>query len=241
MFKIHRQETTINRRIKTKGTAFTLIELLVVVAIISLLVSILIPSLARSRENARSVVCRSNLAQWARALLMYQQDSNGVVPYEDRPDPTDPFQKGRLCWYDAVDRYLKTTKASVGVKICPTVERDAPNSIEGYRMNSKLAETTLASPYYRPYRKIDSLKRPYETVMLFDADVGGETISLKGRWRITKDDVNYRHNNATNILFVAGNIENTKRRSLFERSRNNSPVIWQPADLGPWDPDPRAE
>jgi len=59
---------------------FTLIELLVVVAIIALLVSILLPSLARAREGARTTLCLANLKQMANATVMYTLDHKGMMP-----------------------------------------------------------------------------------------------------------------------------------------------------------------
>jgi prepilin-type N-terminal cleavage/methylation domain-containing protein len=218
--------------------AFTLIELLVAVAIITLLIGMLLPSLARSREAARCVVCKGHFSEWSKAMLMYTQQFNGSLPYENRPDPANPLENGRVCWFDAADRYFKTTEADPAVKVCPTVRRDDPNRLEGYRMNSKLAEVRPESPYHRPFRKVDSLKVPHATVLLFDGDVGGQVISFKGRWRIRNDDVNYRHNVSTNMLFAAGNIETVQRRPLLKRSENNTSIVWQPADMGPWDPDP---
>jgi prepilin-type N-terminal cleavage/methylation domain-containing protein/prepilin-type processing-associated H-X9-DG protein len=55
---------------------FTLIELLVVVAIIALLISILLPSLRQAREQARRVVCGSDLHQLVLAALEYTHENN---------------------------------------------------------------------------------------------------------------------------------------------------------------------
>ena len=63
---------------KRKG--FTLIELLVVIAIISLLVSILLPSLSRAKDAALSVVCLSNMKAIGMAYVYYREDHNGRGP-----------------------------------------------------------------------------------------------------------------------------------------------------------------
>jgi prepilin-type N-terminal cleavage/methylation domain-containing protein len=54
--------------------AFTLIELLVVVAIISLLVAILLPSLGKARERSKATSCLSNLRQMGIMYRTYLQD-----------------------------------------------------------------------------------------------------------------------------------------------------------------------
>jgi prepilin-type N-terminal cleavage/methylation domain-containing protein/prepilin-type processing-associated H-X9-DG protein len=64
---------------RTAG-GFTLIELLVVIAIISLLVSILLPSLQKARELTRSTVCLTNLRAMSSAIAgMYAQDHDGYL------------------------------------------------------------------------------------------------------------------------------------------------------------------
>lgn len=65
-------------RIRTK--AFTLIELLVVVAVISLLLSVLVPTLDRAKEGGKRAVCLQNTRTLAMATLNYCQDNDGFFP-----------------------------------------------------------------------------------------------------------------------------------------------------------------
>lgn len=65
---------------RSQRNGFTLIELLVVVAIIALLISILMPSLQRARQQAQKAACLSNQKNIITACAQYaNEDSSGVL------------------------------------------------------------------------------------------------------------------------------------------------------------------
>jgi len=63
---------------KKKG--FTLVELLVVIAIIAMLMSILMPALARVRFIAQRVVCGTHLSGFGKSMLTYANDFKDKYP-----------------------------------------------------------------------------------------------------------------------------------------------------------------
>lgn len=63
-----------------KFRAFTLIELLVVIAIIAILLSIIIPSMRKAKDQTKFVVCKNGLYQYGLAGEMYLMDNDGAFP-----------------------------------------------------------------------------------------------------------------------------------------------------------------
>jgi prepilin-type N-terminal cleavage/methylation domain-containing protein/prepilin-type processing-associated H-X9-DG protein len=60
--------------------AFTLIELLVVIAIISMLISMLTPSLSRARQQAKATVCMASMNELMKGVVSYGSDYGFQLP-----------------------------------------------------------------------------------------------------------------------------------------------------------------
>jgi prepilin-type N-terminal cleavage/methylation domain-containing protein len=148
-----------------RHAGFTLIEVLVVVAIIALLISILLPSLARAKEQARQAVCSANLSHMAKAASEYSAEQKDWIPGSPLTtgywwvqnqgnrvwDPSLPyFNRTVVEWFDF------TTPLRVqmyGSKSLPLLGTPEDTRIALLR---KITEEPFACPcvqqYYPPYQ-----------------------------------------------------------------------------------------
>ena len=118
--------------------AFTLIELLVVISIIALLVSILMPALSQAKNQAKKIVCSSQLKQLGIAHLTYNSDyddflvpatqDNGVVDY----------------WYNTLGPYFEHNNIGHGessndigkeMLLCPMDKKAYPKMLNPHGAN----------------------------------------------------------------------------------------------------------
>ena len=95
-----------------KQPGFTLIELLVVISIIAVLMGILMPSLKKARDQARTAVCKSNLTQWGKIFYLYTHDNdNKFMVWKNSNTP------GGGTWLVPLRPYHKE---SGKIRSCPT-------------------------------------------------------------------------------------------------------------------------
>ncbi|MBL7215458.1 MAG: type II secretion system protein, partial [Phycisphaerae bacterium] len=110
----------------SRRKGFTLIELLVVIAIIAMLLAVILPSLRLAKEQARKVLCLSNLRQWHACWQMYLVDNN------DKFTIGFDSNGGYHSWMDHMRPYYQTEE----IFTCPNAplqekQPDCPASSTG--------------------------------------------------------------------------------------------------------------
>jgi prepilin-type processing-associated H-X9-DG protein len=116
-------------------SGFTFLELIVSLSLIMVLVALLFPVFARTRESARRTSCESNLRQIATACHLYAMDNNGHLP----PDP------GGNVWVEMIQPYVKNHN----VFTCPS---ESPEEHRRYSANYPVSAGSVSADIAYHYR-----------------------------------------------------------------------------------------
>ena len=114
------------------GRGFTLIELLVVIAVIALLLAVLVPSLQKAKEQAKKVVCTSNLRQWGTCMELYATENDDSFLIGWTGDPK--YDWDYTIWMSSLSAYYDDVDK---LRLCPQTKK--PEEIGYYREGSKSA------------------------------------------------------------------------------------------------------
>ena len=142
--------------------AFTLIELLVVIAIITLLVTILAPSLRQVEDILKCVICRSNMRQLGIGWNTYSHKNDQMIMGSNTGNPWD--------WCKA----WGNMKAGV---LYPYIETPKPykclNPINpGYPVSYSIAGTLNGegASTHQAWKTTTAIPRPSECLMIIEED-----------------------------------------------------------------------
>jgi prepilin-type N-terminal cleavage/methylation domain-containing protein len=152
---------------RTRG--FTLIELLVVIAIIALLISLLLPALAKAQRNARSMKDKAQLKQIHQSFIVWSNDNDGVLPTPGLVDRgPDPFSNNQHIPGNGPENFIENSSANLyslmimqeffntDLVIGPTEqnpvvsEYKGPNGIGGYNYGSYDPSSSDSDQYWDP-------------------------------------------------------------------------------------------
>ena len=207
-----------------------MIELLVVIAIIGILAAMLMPSIARAKQQANRIKCLSNLRQVGLSLRLYADDSEGQFP----PRFTSPSN-----WISKLQPYYK---AQAVIK-CPS---DSFMSSHSYLYNgfNDYFETTLTQSEYDLYKrwswpygmKETGVPLPSDTIAFGEKASGSSHIHMdfyQGNGNDIDEVEQSRHKSAgqsrsgsSNYAFVDGSVR------LLPFGRSVSPLnLWAVTDL----------
>ena len=198
-----------NTKARSRSRAFTLIDILVSIAVISLLIGLMLPSISMVRESARKVICSSSMRQIGLGMNLYAEDNKDMLPssvflddkggrtaramYPHLMDTirTSPVEYEDRVWgqWDGLGLlFYKGYISAAGVYYCPS--HTGSNSLEVYEDQWNFGTSTEIIANYQ-YRGIGPEGQRHLYSM--DSTAALVTDSLR-----SFDDIN--HDNGLNIL-----------------------------------------
>ncbi|HEX8913345.1 MAG TPA: type II secretion system protein [Humisphaera sp.] len=230
-----------NRTFKHAG--FTLVELLVVIGIIALLMSILLPSLSRAREQANQIKCLSNLRTLGHAVAMYQGDNGGHFPKSavvQQPTAREDW----IFWQPTRDVNDSSLARYLGLPVneelyrCPS---DLNWQTRAYRFSYVLNKRTscINAPNVavaQLARKVTQVRRPAEKLLMYEEDErtvddghgnpdnGGNLLAIRHDFRKRSPDNGMSNNSECrgNILFCDNHAGYVDRNFIHKATQGNS-------------------
>ncbi|MGF1634382.1 MAG: type II secretion system protein [Phycisphaerae bacterium] len=203
------------KRVIPHRSGFTLVELLVVIGIIALLISILLPTLAKARESANEVKCLANLRTIGQALHTYAAEYKDSLPYGNEPDDNPSPGNQATDWAHLTNGFLIDGNSTFGTTgsgvrtlteafLCPS--SFVPRGKLHYSANlwvlpPRNPDWTLVAKM-KP-AKLGGFERPTETMLIADgaqATTGSSTGDTSGLlWDL---DGNYRPFDKTKLGYA---------------------------------------
>ena len=143
----------------TRVPGFTLVELLVGIAVITVLIGLLLPTLVRARRVAVQLACASNLRQWAAAVQIYAGQEKGWLPRRGQGvQPTTVIDRPSD-WFNALPPVMgmKTYRELIAdnriprpghgsVWMCPAAVDAGQQFFFAYAMNMRLSTWSSPAP-----------------------------------------------------------------------------------------------
>jgi len=191
---------------------FTLVELLVVIAIITILASMLMPSLQKSRELSRRIVCVNSYKQIGIALFSYTNDYNDYVPGPSVQMPYVPTVFGGGANNFSAGCNLYINKNDPAYWKCPTNGA----AIFAYDSRIFIINNILSSGYYfgYPYESGD-LKVPKKLQYISMKSKNGwcaSEINMLSTYEPGYNTIVPPHTGGYNVLYFDGHIQTLKKR-----------------------------